>query len=115
MDSLGGRAQNVRPGERTALVALYEYRCPTCSDFEATFPMGAAPDTLTCPRCRSNARRRISAPRLSRTGTAAFRLIDSTKRSAYEPDVVTSRNPGSGRGKPRTSSANPLHQKLPRP
>jgi hypothetical protein len=55
----------------------------------------------------------MSAPHLSRAGSAEFRLIDDSKRSAHEPPVVTAL-PGKGRTRPAYTS-NPLHQKLPRP
>lgn len=95
-------------------MATYEYRCTDGSVFEASHPIGEAPDILSCPLCGEPSRRVFSAPHLSRTGSAAFRLIDSTRRSAAEPEVVDSRIPGSPRrAQPHTS--NPLHRKLPRP
>jgi putative FmdB family regulatory protein len=90
----------------------YDYRCPEGTTFEASFPMGHAPDALECATCGKPARRRISAPHLSTAGSSAYRLIESTRRSAHEPDVVTSL-PGSAR-RPVRYTANPLHQKLPR-
>ncbi|WP_026554150.1 FmdB family zinc ribbon protein [Arthrobacter sp. 35W] len=93
---------------------LYEFRCPRGTVFEASFAMADAPQQLDCPDCSAPARRRISAPRLSIAGTAAFGLIDAAKRSAHEPAVVSSPAPGGGSRGPRYT-ANPLHQKLPRP
>ncbi|MCG2620911.1 zinc ribbon domain-containing protein [Arthrobacter sp. I2-34] len=72
------------------------------------------PDSVPCPTCQSPSRRKISAPRLSIAGSAGFKLIDSTKRSAYEPQVVSS-PPATGRRKVQTYTDNPLHKKLPRP
>ncbi|MFJ6003819.1 FmdB family zinc ribbon protein [Arthrobacter sp. NPDC092385] len=95
-------------------MAIYEYRCPDDPPFEAAHPIGEAPDTSPCPACGRSSRRIISAPHLSIANTAAFRLIDSTRRSASEPDVVDTRIPGSPRRVPPHSS-NPLHRKLPRP
>lgn len=99
---------------------LYEYRCPHCSTpecptFELMLPMGSAPSTVTCPVCAGEAPRRMSAPNLSQTGSAAFRLVDSTKRSAHEPIVVQSQLPGVRTGTTQRVTAHPLHQKLPRP
>ncbi|MCY0904193.1 FmdB family zinc ribbon protein [Arthrobacter sp. H14-L1] len=94
---------------------LYEFRCPNCSSFDAFYPMTDAPDSALCPTCKSPGRRRISAPNLSRTGSSAFKLIDSTKRSAAEPQVIDSHLPGSSSRTTGRITSNPLHQKLPRP
>lgn len=92
---------------------LYEFRCPDGDRFEAPFPMSEAPSHTDCA-CGKQARRLIGSPRLSRAGTSAYRLIESTERSAHEPEVVTS-IPGRGRKSPVRYTSNPLHQKLPRP
>jgi putative FmdB family regulatory protein len=90
----------------------YDFRCPEGTTFEASFPMGQAPGTLECATCGEPARRRMSAPHLSTSGSSAYRLIESTRRSGHEPEVVTSL-PGSPR-RPTRYTSNPLHQKLPR-
>ncbi|WCI08862.1 zinc ribbon domain-containing protein [Arthrobacter sp. OVS8] len=95
-------------------MATYEYRCSDGSLFEDSFPIGEAPDALPCPSCGKPSRRLISAPHLSKAGSPAFRLIDSTNRSAAEPEVVNSRIPGTRR-RVQPYSSNPLHRKLPRP
>ncbi|MGL3804470.1 FmdB family zinc ribbon protein [Paeniglutamicibacter sp. R2-26] len=92
---------------------LYDFRCPEGTVFESTFPMMDVPDALECPECRQPARRQMSAPRLSIANTAAYKLVDSTKRSAHEPAVVSGL-PGAAK-KPTRYTSNPLHQKLPRP
>lgn len=97
---------------------LYAFRCPEGTEFDRTYPMSEVPVVADCPECGGAARRRMSAPRLSVAGSAAYRLMDSTAASAHEPQVVTSL-PGSGPG-PRGGGGarvtrNPLHQKLPRP
>ncbi|MDD1477709.1 FmdB family zinc ribbon protein [Arthrobacter sp. H16F315] len=96
-------------------MATYEYRCPSHEVlFESHHPIGEAPETAACPTCGGVSRRVISRPYLSQSGSAAFKLIDTTVRSAAEPQVVNSRIPGAPkRVQPYTS--NPLHQKLPRP
>ena len=93
----------------------YEYRCPDCADFDLVFEMRSVPDSVTCPACAGTARRRMSAPRISAAGSAAYRLIDSTKRSAHEPMVVNSPGPGQRSGPTQRYTSNPLHRKLPRP
>jgi len=99
---------------------LYEYRCPHCSTpehptFELMMPMGSAPVAVRCPDCEGDAPRRMSAPNLSQTSSAAFHLLDSTNQSAHEPAVIETRIPGMRTGKIQQFTANPLHQKLPRP
>lgn len=96
---------------------LYAFRCPAGTEFDRTYPMSEVPASVDCPECGAAARRRMSAPRLSVAGSAAYRLLDSTAASAHEPQVVTSL-PGTGRpGAPGGAriTRNPLHQKLPRP
>ena len=93
---------------------LYEFRCPDGVRFEANFPMAQVPSTAPCPECGEPARRRVSAPRLSRAGSAAYGLIEAGERSAHEPEVVRSTAPGGGTRGPKYT-ANPLHRKLPRP
>lgn len=92
---------------------LYDFRCPEGTVFESAFPMATVPDSTTCPECRQQARRQMSSPRLSIANTTEFKLIDSAKRSAHVPEVVTGRT---GATKQATRyTHNPLHQKLPRP
>lgn len=95
-------------------VPIYEFTCELCSVFELSYAMGSVPDDVTCPTCHGFARRRISAPNLSSTGSAAFRLVDSTKRSAHEPQVVSTPSPGTRTGATQRFTSNPLHRKLPR-
>lgn len=94
---------------------LYEFRCPEGTSFEASFSMSQAPQLLDCPACGQASRRRISAPMLSISGSAEFKLIESTKRSAHEPEVVSNRLPAGGTEPATRYTRNPLHQKLPRP
>lgn len=93
----------------------YEFRCPECTDFDLIFDMRSVPDVAQCPRCGGTSRRRVSAPRLSRGGSAAARLIESTQRSAHEPEVVDSPAPRRRSAPTQRYTSNPLHQKLPRP
>ncbi|MCQ1988188.1 zinc ribbon domain-containing protein [Arthrobacter sp. zg-Y844] len=99
---------------------LYAYRCVAggsagliCADFEVQLAMGSAPSSLPCPACGAPARRRFTAPNLSRASSTAYRLIESTQRSASEPAVVRSPVPGTRPAGNMTT--NPLHRKLPRP
>lgn len=95
---------------------LYEFRCPDGTLLEAAFSMATVPDAVDCPECGAPATRRITSVRLSRAGSSAYRLIESTQRSASAPEVVTAL-PTAGRA-PRDGpryTGNPLHRKLPRP
>ncbi|MFT2817238.1 FmdB family zinc ribbon protein [Leifsonia sp. A12D58] len=92
---------------------LYDFRCPEGTTFETAFPLSAVPDSTMCPECHQPARRQMSSPRLSIATSAEFKLIDSTKRSAHEPEVVSGRTGATKQGTRYTS--NPLHRKLPRP
>ncbi|TFC26787.1 zinc ribbon domain-containing protein [Cryobacterium sp. TMT2-18-3] len=94
---------------------IYEFLCADCLSFELILPMGTAPDVVACPTCRGDARRRITAPHISRTASSAFALIDAASRSAHEPAVVDSKKPGVRTGQTPRYTSNPLHQKLPRP
>lgn len=94
---------------------IYEFRCDTCAPFEQVHPMGSAPAAVDCPTCRAPARRLMSAPHLSVAGSAAYRLIDGSARSAVEPEVVDAALPGRRPGAASPYTANPLHRKLPRP
>lgn len=92
---------------------LYAYRCADCADFEIQAPMGEVRKAEPCPECGAPAPRRFTAPNLSRSSSSAYKLIESTARTASEPAVVSSPagRPSAGTG----ISRNPLHRKLPRP
>jgi putative FmdB family regulatory protein len=91
----------------------YAFRCASCDDFDAVFPMASVPAQLDCRTCGGAARRIPSAPHIGAGSSTTMRLLDATKRTASEPDVAESL-PGR-RSSPRPVSHNPLHAKLPRP
>lgn len=94
-------------------MTMYVYACPSCARFEAPFPMGTAPEHLTCPRCGSPASRRFTTPNLGLADRGRMALIDRTSATADAPPVVTS-VPGAPRR--RTSvTTDPRHARLPRP
>jgi len=95
-------------------VPLYEFRCPSGTATEATFPLAEVPRSIDCPCCAEVARRVFASPRLSVAGTAAYQLVDDAERSAHEPAVVRSPAPGT-RSRRTAYTTNPLHQRLPRP
>lgn len=92
---------------------LYDFRCPEGTTFEVSFPMSTVPDSTPCPECREPGRRQMGSPRLSIANSTAFKLIESTKRSAFEPEVISGRTGATRRATQYTT--NPLHRKLPRP
>ncbi|MGU3432080.1 zinc ribbon domain-containing protein [Actinomycetes bacterium M1A6_2h] len=75
--------------------------------------MADVPTATTCPRCSSSARRAVTTVRTGHGSSAAMTAMDSARRSASEPSVISS-VPGASRRSTPTSS-NPLHRKLPRP
>ncbi|HEV7950323.1 MAG TPA: FmdB family zinc ribbon protein [Glaciihabitans sp.] len=93
---------------------LYEFTCPDCLGFDVTFTMLDVPDSTECIHCGSSSPRKMTAPRISRSSSAAFRLTESTMRSAHEPDVVSAL-PGPSASRRGSVTTNPLHTKLPRP
>jgi putative FmdB family regulatory protein len=92
---------------------MYAFRCPTCGDFDAFFPMASVPTRPPCRACGETARRIFSAPHLGRGTSTAMKLLDATERTASEPAVVQS--PPRPRTTRRPVSRNPLHAQLPRP
>ena len=93
---------------------LYEFTCPQCLGFDAAFSMADVPDATACVSCGSSSPRRMTAPRISNSNSAAYRLMDSTMQSAHDPKVVSTL-PRSSAGRRETVTTNPLHAKLPRP
>ena len=91
----------------------YSYRCAEGCRFDAIHPMADVPGEMACRECGANARRAVTAPHLSRSGGAAYGLIDGAQRSAHEPEVVSSL-PSSGSRRVQPVTRNPLHAKLPR-
>ncbi|UOQ58157.1 zinc ribbon domain-containing protein [Leucobacter allii] len=92
----------------------YSFRCSAGCRFDARFAMSEVPAETVCRVCGAEARRTITAPHLSRAGTAAFGLLDRSARSAHEPEVVD-RLPARAPGRAQRTTTNPLHAKLPRP
>ena len=97
-------------------MAVYEYRCESHGIFDATFPIGAALDTVPCPECAVPSARIISAPMVRNSGRReVFSAIERADRSRHEPEVVTSLPPMRGPGRARTATLTPALARLPRP
>jgi putative FmdB family regulatory protein len=93
-------------------MATYEYRCPRDGAFDVCFPIGTAAAIVGCPVCGDSAGRVFSAPSLARTSRPLATAIDRARRSAEEPDVVSSIPPR--RQAPPVRPVNPAHARLPR-
>ncbi len=96
-------------------MAIYEYRCDQDGTFDVTRPLGTAPPSVPCQTCGTEARRVFSAPMLRSPHREILAAIDHSKKSAHEPEVVTS-IPSAGDRKPgRMAKMTPKLARLPRP
>ncbi|WP_449277017.1 zinc ribbon domain-containing protein [Leucobacter sp. GX24907] len=91
----------------------YSFLCSEGCRFDGTYTMADVPQECECRVCGAVARRLITAPHLSKAGTATFAAIDRSARSAHEPEVVGSL-PSTGAKRSQPVTRNPLHAKLPR-
>lgn len=96
-------------------MATYEYRCEENGVFEATRPLGTAPESVACPVCGSEASRVFSAPMLSSAPRALVAAIDHAEKTRDEPDVVTSLPPAPARRRTPVLPLTPTLRRLPRP
>jgi putative FmdB family regulatory protein len=72
-------------------VPFSTYRCPHCGSFDERHRLGAAPPSVSCPRCGATARRGFSPPLLTPANpehAARVHAIDRAARSAVEPALV---------------------------
>ena len=92
----------------------YAYQCSEGCRFDAIYPMSEVPAETACRRCGASARRAVTAPHLSQSGSAAYGLIARSERSAHEPEVVSGL-PSTGSSGTQRVTHHPLHAKLPRP
>ncbi len=96
-------------------MAVYEYRCDHDGPFDVSRPLGTAPASVPCEVCGAPARRVYSAPMLRSPHQAAIAALDQSKRSAHEPEVVTSVPSAGRRRHTRTAQMTPQLARLPRP
>jgi putative FmdB family regulatory protein len=95
-------------------VAFYDYRCDEDGVFEITRPLGAAPESIPCPVCGSDARRVFSTPMLASTAPRELvAAIDHAEKTRHEPDIVTSLPPA--RKRTPVLPLTPQLRRLPRP
>ncbi|WP_267128456.1 FmdB family zinc ribbon protein [Leucobacter muris] len=76
--------------------------------------MAEVPRETDCRVCGARARRSVTAPHLSRSGTSAFQLMERSAKSASEPEIVSGVPPSASR-RAQSTTRHPLHAKLPRP
>lgn len=96
-------------------MAVYEYRCERDGPFDISRPLGTAPPVFACEVCGTPARRVFSAPMLRSPHREVMAALDRSRKSAHEPDVVTS-IPAAGRRKPPpVATMTPQLARLPRP
>lgn len=95
---------------------LYDFRCSEGDVFEAFFPMREKPDTVTCPQCGRDAASLIPAVGPSQGASTRMQLLDATKATADQPEVVDSiAGTRTTKRHPTGITTNPLHHKLPKP
>jgi putative FmdB family regulatory protein len=97
-------------------MAIYDYRCARDGAFEATWPLGTAPNAVTCSICGGEAKRVFSSPMLSFSSPerhARRAAIERAEKSRTEPEVVTCLPPR--RRSPATAALTPALRRLPRP
>ena len=90
----------------------YGYDCARCGAFDLVRPMAEASQPAPCPECGEAGRRTWGAPALRGVDPALRRALDADARRADSPDVVAA--PPARRGRTRYT-ADPRHQRLPRP
>jgi putative FmdB family regulatory protein len=96
-------------------VALYEYRCDTDGVFDARWPLGSAPASVTCPVCNREAMRVFSKPMLMTASRELVAAVDHAEKTRDEPDLVTSLPPTGARRRTPVLPLTPTLRRLPRP
>ncbi|WP_022871480.1 FmdB family zinc ribbon protein [Yaniella halotolerans] len=95
---------------------LYDFKCPEGNVFEAFFTMQNKPDSTPCPQCGKEAASLMPAVGPSQGKSTQMRLLDATKATADQPEVVNSiSGTRTAKRQPTAITTNPLHQKLPKP
>ncbi len=94
-------------------MTTYVFRCQDCGPHEGRYPIGTAPDRLSCPDCGASSTRMITAPGIGGGHSPYRSAVERTMASADAPQIVSAL-PGAAR-RPTPVTRNPLHRKLPRP
>jgi putative FmdB family regulatory protein len=94
----------------------YEYRCDQHGVSEITRPLGAAPKSITCLACGSEAKRVFSVATVrSGSRSALLGAMDHAEKSRHEPEVVTSLPSTGARKRTPVLPLTPALRRLPRP
>jgi len=72
---------------------IYDHLCQGCGRFESRRPMAQSTEPAPCPRCRAQAPRIMSAPRLNLMSSNNRYAETRNEKSAHEPDVVHTLGP----------------------
>lgn len=98
-------------------MTTYEYRCDSDAvSVEVQFPLGTAPESITCERCGGPARRVFSTPMLRRSPRRDLvAAIDHAEKTRTDPDVVTSLPAAGARKRTPVVPLTPTLRRLPRP
>jgi len=70
---------------------LYAYECGACGPFEAFRPVTSAGAAFVCPACGGAARRLFTPPGLALLPAPLRRARDREEKSAFAPDVVSTK------------------------
>jgi putative regulatory protein, FmdB family len=92
-------------------MAIYEYTCSRCGDFDVRLALGTAPQTCACPTCAQPARRVFSVPGLAATSKTVLTHREREERSGEAPEVVSE----VPRGRRTARRSHPALARLPRP
>ena len=97
-------------------MTTYEYRCDSDGVLlEARFPLGTAPESITCERCGGQARRVFSKPMLMSSRRDLAAMLDHADKTRSDPDVVTSLPSTGVRKRTPVLPLTPTLRRLPRP
>lgn len=97
-------------------MTTYEYRCDGDEVYlEASFPFGAAPDSITCQRCGAQAKRVFSRPMIRSSRRDLASMLDRAEKTRTDPEIVTSLPPRDVRKRTPVVPLTPTLKRLPRP
>ena len=97
-------------------MTTYEYRCDSDGVLiEVRFPLGTAPESVTCERCGGEARRVFSKPMVVSSRRDLVGMIDRAEKTRTDPDVVTSLPSAGARKATPVLPLTPTLKRLPRP
>ncbi len=97
-------------------MTTYEYRCDSDGVvIEVGFPLGTAPESVTCEHCGGEARRIFSKPMVVSSRRDLVGMIDRAEKSRTDPEVVTSLPSAGARKATPVLPLTPTLKGLPRP